>query len=236
MKGWSRRSLDRPRVVSHGRQEEERPTLDPQRPSLEALRLLQRTAGNSAVAEMLTPQVQRDAATGAVADTSKADAGSGDVSDPAVDALDLAGKAKKVANAVKKKHPSISFTSGRRSETADQARAMAGNVVANRQYIINTYGDKTLAKELQDWVDKNPDAKTKEDIAKGLQDIMDGWDAAKKGRLSAHFSGEAFDIQPQTEDADAIKKDAKDLAEKEGGQFLEKESGLIRWHVQVRGD
>ena len=111
---------------------------------------------------------------------------------------------------------------------------MAGNVVANRQWITETYADKSLSKELQDWLDEHPEATSNDDIAAGLEAVMEGWDDSKKGRLSAHFSGEAFDVQPQTEQAAEITAGAKAFAEAEGGKFLDREGGLVRWHVQVR--
>jgi Putative peptidoglycan binding domain len=170
------------------------------------------------------------------AESAAADAGTeGDAtSDPEVDALDLQPKAKAIAVKLKKKYPSISFTSGKREDVDDQARAMAGNVVSNRRWITETYKDKTLAKELQDWLDENPEATSKDAIADGLTEVMEGWDDAKRGRLSAHFSGEAFDVQPQTEQAAEIIADARAWAEADGGKFLDKEGGLVRWHVQVR--
>src|SRR5262249_42721043 len=155
-------------------------------------------------------------------------------SDPAVDGLDLQPKAKAAANKLKKKFPAISFTSGRRDEVSEQASAMAGNVVSNRNWITETYKDKTLAAKLQKWLDDNPKATKKDEIAKGLADTMSTWTDTEKGKLSAHFTGEAFDIQPQTDKAAEIKAEADSLVKKDGGQFLEKEGGLVRWHVQIR--
>jgi peptidoglycan hydrolase-like protein with peptidoglycan-binding domain len=160
--------------------------------------------------------------------------GSAETSDTEVEALDLQPKAKAIALKLKKKYPSISFTSGKREDVSDQARAMAGNVVSNRRWIMDTYKDQTLAKELQDWLDENPAATSKDAIADGLTEVMEAWDDKKRGRLSAHFSGEAFDIQPQTEQAAEIIGDAREWAEADGGKFLDKEGGLVRWHVQVR--
>jgi hypothetical protein len=155
-------------------------------------------------------------------------------SDPAVDTLDLQPKAKKVANKLKTTYTDISFTSGKRDETEEQASAMASNVVSNRNWITETYVDKALSKALQTWLDDNPKAKTKDEIAAGLKGVMDGWTEKEKGRLSAHFTGEAFDIQPQDAKASEIKRDAKSWSEAEGGKFLEKEGGLVRWHTEIR--
>lgn len=211
---------------------------------------LQRSVGNAAVARLLergpndgraspfaSALIQRSATetVGAAAGASSAEGG--ETSDPAVDTLDLKPKAKSVANKLKKKYPKIVFNSGKRDEVSEQASAMAGNVVSNRTWITETYADKALAKKLQDKIDANKDAKTKEAIAAILEAEMNTWDEKEKGKLSAHFSGEAFDIQPQTDQADEIKSDAKSWAESEGStgsKFLDKEGGLVRWHVQVR--
>jgi hypothetical protein len=40
----------------------------------------------------------------------------------------------------------------------------------------------------------------------------------------------AFDVQPVTQDADAIKKSIRALAGLD--KFLEMEGGLVRWHAQ----
>ena len=53
---------------------------------------------------------------------------------------------------------------------------------------------------------------------------------AELGSFSRHLSGLAFDVQPVTEDADAIKKSIRALAGLD--KFLEMEGGLVRWHAQ----
>ena len=60
------------------------------------------------------------------------------VADPAIEALNLRGAARRAAYALKKVHPAVKFTSGRRGKE-DQARAMASNVVSNRKWIEQTY-------------------------------------------------------------------------------------------------
>ena len=196
------------------------------------VRRLQQSVGNQAVTQLLRAEAATEAGTTpAPAEEKKAEA---PASDAAVDALDLQPKAKAVANALKKKFAAISFTSGKRDEVEEQARAMAGNVVSNRNWITETYDDKTLAAKLQKWLDDNKEATTKDAIAKGLAETMSTWTEKEKGRLSAHFTGEAFDIQPQTDKAAEITAEAASLAKAQGGKFLEKEGGLVRWHVQVR--
>lgn len=151
------------------------------------------------------------------------------VNDPAIEALQLAATAKKAAYALKKAHPTVVFTSGRRNK-ADQARAMAGNVVANRQWIKQTYADTKASRECQKWVDNHPTARTKEEIAAGLLSVLNGLTDAEIGRLSKHLSGEAFDVQPVAQNANEIKATIRRLVGLT--KFLDREGGLVRWHAQ----
>jgi len=149
--------------------------------------------------------------------------------DPEIEALDLAPTAKKAAYALKKAHPSVKFTSGRRAKR-DQARAMAGNVVSNRKWIEQTYVKSKLRTDLQKWVDDNPDIKTKAKIQAGLLSVLNKASTTALGSFSKHLAGMAFDVQPVKVNANAIKKTIRGL---DGlGKFLEKEGGLVRWHVQ----
>jgi hypothetical protein len=149
--------------------------------------------------------------------------------DPDIEALKLRGAARKAAYALKKAHPAVKFTSGRRN-TEDQARAMASNVVLNRNWIEETYASSAVSRACQRWVDKHPDKKTKEDIQAGLLSVLNDATDAQLALLSKHLSGDAFDVQPVETDADAIKKTIRRL--KGLDRFLEKEGGLIRWHAQ----
>jgi hypothetical protein len=149
--------------------------------------------------------------------------------DPDIEALNLRGSARKGAYALKKAHPSVTFTSGRRDK-ADQARAMASNVVQNRKWIEETYVSTKLSKACQKWVNDNPDKKTQDEIAEGLLSVLNGATDAELSTLSKHLSGDAFDVQPVDTDADAIKKTIRGLDGLD--KFLEKEGGLVRWHAQ----
>ena len=146
--------------------------------------------------------------------------------------LNLRGHAKAGALALEAACPGVVFTSGRRA-VADQARAMAANIIGKRRWIAETYKATDEARELQAWIDTHPDARGREDIAKGLAAIMAGWSDEGRGRLSKHFSGDAFDVQPVTGP-----KGAKILAEIRRlpglDKMLEREGGLVRWHAQFR--
>lgn len=149
--------------------------------------------------------------------------------DPAIEALDLAPTARKAAYALKSAHPGTVFTSGRRSKS-EQASAMAGNVVKNRQWIEQTYADSPLRKRCQDWVDAHPDKTKQDEIAAGLLSVLDAATDAELGAFSKHLSGAAFDVQPVEKDADAVKKTLRGLAGLD--KFLDMEGGLVRWHAQ----
>jgi len=149
--------------------------------------------------------------------------------DEKIEALKLRGWAKRGAYTLKGKHPQIEFTSGRRDRGA-QARAMASNVVKNRKWIEGTYTDTPARDRCQGWIDAHPEAVTQTDIQIGLLAVVNVLTDNELATLSRHISGDAFDVQPVVENADAIKADIREL---EGlNKFLEKESGLMRWHAQ----
>ena len=149
--------------------------------------------------------------------------------DPDVEALNLSATAKAAAYELKKKHPSVCFTSGRRDK-GEQASAMASNVTLKRNWIKETYAASTARDACQKWVDDNTDKKTKEEITEGLQGVLVGLSDAQLAQLSKHLSGEAFDVQPEEKDADEIKKSIRGL--KGLTKFLDMEGGLVRWHAQ----
>jgi len=165
-----------------------------------------------------------------VNDTAAAKAGTTPTkTDPEIEALDLSDTAKKAAYALKKQYPAVTFTSGRRDK-AEQASAMASNVVQNRTWIKETYAESEASKACQKWVDDNKDKKKQAEIAAGLKEVLDGLTDAQLAQLSKHLSGDAFDVQPVDKDADGIKKAIRALPSL--GKFLESEGGLVRWHAQ----
>jgi hypothetical protein len=149
--------------------------------------------------------------------------------DSEIEALDLAETARKAAYKLKKTYPSVSFTSGRRNKE-EQAHAMAGNVALNRKWIEQTYVKSEASDKCQKWADDHKEKKTQAELAAGLTDVLNGLTDAQLAKLSKHLSGEAFDVQPVSKDADKIKKAIEDLPGL--SKFLEKEGGLVRWHAQ----
>ena len=151
------------------------------------------------------------------------------IMDPDIEALDLAPTAKKAAYELKRAHPSVIFTSGRRNKR-DQARAMSENVILNRRWIEQTYAKTIASDNCQKWVNEHPDKTTQHEIEEGLANVIDALPDAELARLSKHLSGDAFDVQPVTEDAEKIKATIRSLHGLK--LFLDMEGGLIRWHAQ----
>lgn len=191
-------------------------------------------AGTSAL--MPSPAGGSVGTTANTAGANNATAAATEATDPDIEALNLKGKARTGAYALKKAHPSVAFTSGRRDKS-EQAHAMASNVTApskekgkdNRKWIGDTYSPSKVSKACQKWVDDNPDKKTIDEVSEGLLSVLDAATDDELALLSKHLSGEAFDVQPVETDADAIKKTIRGL---DGCKFLEKEGGLVRWHAQ----
>jgi hypothetical protein len=156
-------------------------------------------------------------------------AGNADTTDPAIEALDLSPTARAGAYELKRQFPAIVFTSGRRSKS-EQADAMAGNVVLNRNWIEETYIKSDIRDKCQEWVDNNPDKKSKKEIAAGILGVFNAFADSDLSKISKHLSGDAFDVQPVDKDADAIKAAIKNLPDLT--RFLESEGGLVRWHIQ----
>jgi hypothetical protein len=146
-----------------------------------------------------------------------------------IDELKLVDYAKKAAEKLLLDFSDVVFTSGRR-DVAQQASAMAGNVVHNRNWIAETYVPSPERDSLQGWVDANPEATAKDSIAAGLAGIMSLWTDDQKRKLSRHFSGQAFDVQPMSGTrGDDVKAAIKHLPNIR--KFLENEGGLIIWHA-----
>ena len=143
-----------------------------------------------------------------------------------IEEMNLEPTAAAAAKLLLQKHPNIQFTSGRRDVT-QQAHAMAGNVVKNRQWIGKTYihGEK-----LQGWVNAHPQAKTVDELTAGLAAVMKAMPEEELRKISRHLTGRAFDVTPVTQNAEAIKNDIRHLPGL--NKFLDMEGGLVRWHAQ----
>ena len=145
------------------------------------------------------------------------------------DDLDLVEYARSGAEALKNKYPGTVFTSGRRT-VQQQADSMSRNVAKNRNWIKETYAVSDERDALQQWVDQHPEATAATDISAGLQSVMDDWTDAQKVRLSRHFAGLAFDVQPVTDNADDITTFIRGLPHLR--KFLDSEGGLTIWHAE----
>jgi hypothetical protein len=145
-----------------------------------------------------------------------------------IEDLKLEPVAEQAARLLQQKHPNIEFTSGRR-DVAQQAHAMAGNIVSldDRQWMGKTY---LAGAVLQQWVDDHPEAVTIDQITAGLQETMSAMAEADLLKISRHLTGRAFDIRPVTENAAAIEADIRALPGLQ--KFLDREGGHVRWHAQ----
>lgn len=144
--------------------------------------------------------------------------------------LGLIGPAKSGALALEALFPGIEFTSGRRG-VEDQARAMAQNLVLNRKWIAETYRSTAESRALQAAVDKAAGIRTAAQLQALLVSTMKGWNDLQRSRLSKHFSGEAFDVRPESgARGEAIQAAIERLPGLT--KFLTREGGLVRWHAQ----
>ena len=148
--------------------------------------------------------------------------------DPAIESLNLAEPARSAAYTIKRKHPWVVFTSGRR-DAVRQAWAMAGNVVRNRRWIAQTYAANPVSAAAQSWVDAHPDARTQQAVADGLLSVFQTFSPRDLGRLSHHLSGLAFDVRPEPSQATAFWSTVRSLPGVR--QYFDTEGGLTIWHV-----
>lgn len=141
-----------------------------------------------------------------------------------------------VARAFLASHPDAILTSGKRT-VADQAHAMAENVVLNWRWIAQTYVQSDLSRALQNHVAAlQPDDRTPENLANGFAAIMNLSLPAELRRLSWHLAGDGFDVHPDndlTKEATLRQLIGTAVASGANGKVLTLEGGLKRLHVQV---
>lgn len=127
----------------------------------------------------------------------------------------------------------IRFTSGRRSRY-QQAQAMAHNIVlAGRSWVRRTYRPSPVRDAVEDWLREHPEAKTLDEITSGIALVLEAFTDDDLRQLSRHMSGEAVDIDP-IEGPMGERVHAR-LMELPGVKFLDREGGLVRWHLQRVG-
>ncbi len=153
----------------------------------------------------------------------------GGATDPMIEKLSLRQIARAAAYELKRLHPQVVFTSGRRDKAA-QARAMAENCVGRPNWISETYSPNKASQACQAWVLNNPHATTAPEIAAGLLSTMNALTDTEMGQMSRHLSGDAFDIQPIEPDHANIKDSINALSGLR--KFLDREGGLVRWHAE----
>lgn len=133
--------------------------------------------------------------------------------------------------------PGDTLTSGRRT-VAQQAAAMAENVLQNSQWIKGTYVAAPVSQACQEAVDGLTQPLQLDVVTAALEGVLSGYSDADLRTLSWHLSGDAFDVQP-VDDPGGIRIGTLEALIKDhitaGGEakFLQKEAGLTRWHCQV---
>lgn len=148
--------------------------------------------------------------------------------------LGLIGNARRAAHELKKDHPDVVFTSGRRT-IGEQAHAMATNVVngGGRDWIKQTYKPSNVAMACQRWIDANPDSVSIRAVAKGLMSVFARFDNKELGKISKHLTGQAFDVRPVPGlQGQLVLMSLRDTVKRYGGVLLEKEGGVVVWHAQ----
>jgi murein L,D-transpeptidase YcbB/YkuD len=116
---------------------------------------------------------------------------------------------------------------------------MATDVVLNAKWIKETYVDNAVSEACQKWVDEHEEeAKEVDSCAKGLLETLDSFSDDERRHISWHLSGDAFDCEPDGNDAHLkLLEEIVEESTASGGtaKFLSHEGGLTRWHVQMTG-
>lgn len=147
--------------------------------------------------------------------------------------LHLEGNAELAAMEFAREHRSAKIISGKRTIT-EQAEAMAYNIVrhSKREEWLDIYLYRPIRNACKKWVKANPKA-TEAQVADGIAGVLRTFTEVELHKLSVHFSGKAFDVQP-VGGIDGMRQleTLRKLVKKYDGKLLTKEGGLVRWHVQ----
>ena len=150
--------------------------------------------------------------------------------------MKLSPNARKGAEWVKDRHPSIVFTSGRR-DPKDQARVMAQNVaIYGIGWLFATYKMTPALKTLNAWVEANPTVKEPKLIAEGFYNCLLACHSGDLYTLSKHLTGDAWDAQWPADEAEAERIcadiQANMPAEYQMTKLITREGALRVIHVQ----
>ena len=150
--------------------------------------------------------------------------------------------AKELAETLLAFFPSLELTSGVRSRQT-QASAMAADTLLDRNFILNTYKPSPIKDACMAAVNSvyGPICEliNQNNLTMALIGALSVFDNDGLRQLSWHMSGDAFDVQPVDGDEGAGIKDkirslvGLRITNGGHGEFLEKESGLVRWHIQI---
>lgn len=151
-----------------------------------------------------------------------------------IDQMHLSRYAREGAEILQRECPFVIFTSGRRDLDA-QAKAMAENVYLDRNFVHKVYRHGAA---IHAWVLENPQINTVDELHDGIYTFMLGMSDADLWTLSAHLTGDAFDVKPLVNSAGeptlygqkilSVMNDLPNLSAKP----LTREGSLVRWHCQ----
>lgn len=120
---------------------------------------------------------------------------------------------------------------------------MASNCIANPKWIAETYLSSPASVACQAAVDSVygvvAAVVTVANLTSAIVGVLSVLDNDELTRLSWHCGGRAFDLKPVAGDEGAAIKDkirsllGQRVANGGNGKFLDHESNLSRWHVQV---
>ena len=164
-----------------------------------------------------------------------------------IDDLQLAPHVRANAEALEREFGGVIVWRSGYREIREQAAAMAGNVIQNRQWIKQTYTrigrpSYGIAQQLQAWVDTHPEIQDRRLLTSGLQAQLL---IIPHGRLISRHSWQiegqpaslAFDLEP-IEEGGKITAMGQEVWERIlllpylDPPPLRREGGLSRWHVQ----
>ena len=144
--------------------------------------------------------------------------------------MGLTGTALLAAQELVRVCPDAEIISGRRT-VREQARAMAKNAFHDHDWIEDTYRSPLClaARRLVSWLKMHKNA-TLDQIDDAFERILCALPDDELEQLTSHLGGCAFDVRAD----EAVKPFCEAVAKKYGGEFLDHEGRLIRYHLEFK--
>lgn len=140
-------------------------------------------------------------------------------------------------------NPKTVFTSGNRTRK-DQARAMAQNLVADRDY-VSVYAHSYAIDKIREWISSHPLVNTFDGLNAGLLGVLSLLTDDQFAHLTSHANGLAVDIDPTSctlkqidstmqEIAGSVVTMSDSMITYQRGKLILKEGKLSRRHCQFK--